>query len=738
MSLRLKHVVFTLALALLTCASVQAFPTQGMGVGIRAGRVLQSNRTDFVAISSATAGGPGKLQIFPSDPALPPREIPLSGPVNNLKLIDVADLNSDGRDEIVLINGTTTLPNTNIANPDGAVYLVDATRTTAQQPVVRASQDGSGRSSGIGVSNVKIYQRQNGTRSVLVVPGTPGTLLPGSLFFFHAGVPGPIINLPPFENCSSESCNDGLEFPNIAVDNIDNVGGKEIVVLSKSRLLLFDEAGTELFRSQFVDDDDNARFTRYDAVEDPVGPQGRRYGHVQIVPSLDGDGIKDLIAVADSLPLPTPGDPEMLRPLVIQAFPLKRPPGEYLEPLVARKVSRGNKGLTPAGEPPIGLPVNGIQDVDGAGLPEVVVTHLRKNGKPLVEVFTASGASWARIGRKLPGTALDVLRTDPSSNLPDIVIWNRDVAQVQFWRWSPSLRDFEMVASVNTPKAPAQQDSSNFSLSGPELERHGSTSDFSRLIPSRFGDRTFVIVDNKTTATPCGTVDSYRIENRTLVRGLMEPTNPGRFEFLIPGANSRFLINRFDAACKVNGNVEPFIQDSAGRLMPETGGGGGGGTPSLGVSPASLTFSGTAGGTNPGNQFLSITSSGAALSWSATDNVSWLTVSPASGSTPASPVVSVNLAGLTAGTYTGTITVSSATQTQTVAVTLIVQAAPVSTLGVSPTSLSFSGTQGGSNPANQSLSITSTGTSLSWNATDTASWLTVSPASGVTPISATV
>ncbi|HYH45292.1 MAG TPA: hypothetical protein VEG34_06355, partial [Thermoanaerobaculia bacterium] len=185
------------ALALLPCGRVEAFPTQGFGVSVRAGRVLQANRIDFVAVSSAAVGGPAKLQIFPSDPAVPPREVPLAGPKNNLNLVDVIDLNGDGRDEIVLLNGTTTLEGTRTTNPDGAVYIVDGTRTTAQSPAVQALQDGSGRSAGIGTANIKIYQRQNGSRSVVVVPSTAGTLLPGSLFFFHAGATtGPRADLP--------------------------------------------------------------------------------------------------------------------------------------------------------------------------------------------------------------------------------------------------------------------------------------------------------------------------------------------------------------------------------------------------------------------------------------------------------------------------------------------------------------------------------------------------------------
>ena len=61
------------------------------------------------------------------------------------------------------------------------------------------------------------------------------------------------------------------------------------------------------------------------------------------------------------------------------------------------------------------------------------------------------------------------------------------------------------------------------------------------------------------------------------------------------------------------------------------------------------------------------------------------------------------------------------------------------TIGVSPSSFSFSATVGGANPASQTLSISNTGGgALNWNASDDAAWLSVSPASGTAPSAATV
>lgn len=55
------------------------------------------------------------------------------------------------------------------------------------------------------------------------------------------------------------------------------------------------------------------------------------------------------------------------------------------------------------------------------------------------------------------------------------------------------------------------------------------------------------------------------------------------------------------------------------------------------------------------------------------------------------------------------------------------------TLTQSPTSLTFTAMEGGSNPGTQSLNITNTGGgTLSWNAKDDATWLSLSPTSGTT------
>jgi hypothetical protein len=162
------------------------------------------------------------------------------------------------------------------------------------------------------------------------------------------------------------------------------------------------------------------------------------------------------------------------------------------------------------------------------------------------------------------------------------------------------------------------------------------------------------------------------------------------------------------------------------RAAPSFGGG-----PSLSVSPVSLSFTGTAGSSNPASQPAGVVTT---ASWTAGGNQSWLTVSPLSGSGNATLTVGVNLSGVAAGNYTGTVTVTASGATgspQTITVSLSVGAPNTPGVAVSPGSLGFSATAGGGNPAAQSLSISNSGSgTLQWTATKTQPWLTLSAASG--------
>ncbi|HET6933666.1 MAG TPA: hypothetical protein VFI72_02430, partial [Candidatus Angelobacter sp.] len=108
--------------------------------------------------------------------------------------------------------------------------------------------------------------------------------------------------------------------------------------------------------------------------------------------------------------------------------------------------------------------------------------------------------------------------------------------------------------------------------------------------------------------------------------------------------------------------------------------------PVLSVSPSTLNFSGTQGGTNPAPASVSVTNTGSGtLAFTTSSDSTWLTVSPASGTAPQTLQVSASLSGLAAGTYTGHITITGGTGTQnspaTVTATLTVAAPSVLLFG---------------------------------------------------------
>lgn len=159
-------------------------------------------------------------------------------------------------------------------------------------------------------------------------------------------------------------------------------------------------------------------------------------------------------------------------------------------------------------------------------------------------------------------------------------------------------------------------------------------------------------------------------------------------------------------------------------------------TPTIGLSATTLSFSAVQGGSNPANKTISISNSGSGtLSWTATENANWLSLSPASGTGAGTISVAVNTSGLSVGTVSTpiTITASGATNTpQTVTVSLTMTAAAIPpAIGVTPGSLTFTAQQGGGNPTPQSLAIRNTGGgTLTWTVSNNAAWLSHSPTSG--------
>jgi outer membrane protein assembly factor BamB len=113
----------------------------------------------------------------------------------------------------------------------------------------------------------------------------------------------------------------------------------------------------------------------------------------------------------------------------------------------------------------------------------------------------------------------------------------------------------------------------------------------------------------------------------------------------------------------------------------------------LSASPTSLSFAAVQGGSNPASSTVNVTNAGAGtLTFNATSDSTWLTVSPASGSAPQNLQIGANVGGLAQGAYTGHITITSVgAQGSPALVTVTLTISPVvttlSSLTLSPTTL---------------------------------------------------
>jgi uncharacterized protein YaiE (UPF0345 family) len=142
---------------------------------------------------------------------------------------------------------------------------------------------------------------------------------------------------------------------------------------------------------------------------------------------------------------------------------------------------------------------------------------------------------------------------------------------------------------------------------------------------------------------------------------------------------------------------------------------GGGVTPvdELSISPSSQNVSSSSGNTN-----ISVSSN---VSWNASDNASWLTLSPSSGSNNSS-ISATFQENTSTSSRTATITVSGGGITRTATITQSGKSSSGNSLSLSPSSQNV-----GSASGNTNISVSS---NVSWSAVDNASWLTLSPSSG--------
>ncbi len=171
-------------------------------------------------------------------------------------------------------------------------------------------------------------------------------------------------------------------------------------------------------------------------------------------------------------------------------------------------------------------------------------------------------------------------------------------------------------------------------------------------------------------------------------------------------------------------------------------------TPLLNASPSVINVSAIAGSSTSQQQTISLTSTDntTALNFTATATtqpagLTWLSVAPNTGSTPASLNVIVNPLNLPAGTYKGTINITSTTANvlpQSVPVVLTVYSGTVAVS--TSTGLTFTEAAGGSAPSSQTITVSNVPTGATVGATatsySTSNFLTVNTSGNTVTVSA--
>ncbi len=162
-------------------------------------------------------------------------------------------------------------------------------------------------------------------------------------------------------------------------------------------------------------------------------------------------------------------------------------------------------------------------------------------------------------------------------------------------------------------------------------------------------------------------------------------------------------------------------------LLPVTVDVLGGAGPQLAVSPASLDFGAAASSLTCE---LTNAAGGGTLSWSATELVSWATVTPRSGTGPATLTVTVDRAVLPAGTASGYLRVTSNGGTASIPLRVVVGGAAspsdAAPLTVAPAAVVFP-----SGSSSVPVTLTAASSGLAWTVAASATWLSVTPAAGM-------
>jgi len=160
----------------------------------------------------------------------------------------------------------------------------------------------------------------------------------------------------------------------------------------------------------------------------------------------------------------------------------------------------------------------------------------------------------------------------------------------------------------------------------------------------------------------------------------------------------------------------------------------------LSALPTTVVFSASPGSMSPAPQTINVSAGVAATTWgvSVAPAASWLTVTTSASLTPGTVTLSVNPTGLAEGTYSTNVSIYAPGASSSPVVIPVTFGVKTALLSVAPTALNFFAATG-SNPANQTITVTNLGTgTLSWTASADSPWIGLSTSSGTAPGSISV
>ena len=157
----------------------------------------------------------------------------------------------------------------------------------------------------------------------------------------------------------------------------------------------------------------------------------------------------------------------------------------------------------------------------------------------------------------------------------------------------------------------------------------------------------------------------------------------------------------------------------------------------IAASPTSIAFAQSLGEGAPSSQIIAVTAGTATSFTATTSSGTWLTVSPTSGTTPATLTLTANGTGLSAGTYQNSVTITGGGTSVVVPVTFTVSAQ--GTLAATPNTVGFVQNNGVLAPtyAVQVTAATATSFTTTIDTKGSGTWLMISPSSGSTPATLT-